>query len=190
MSLIRFLPGIIALEIATAALVYAVTGLNAHEALWAPVAVLGVVVTLLAAFWFGSIAEHVKKDALVHARAHHAQERESLVVTAEIGKRAALEDRHRRIVKETAKAQSQANWRLGLGLSGLLMLGGAMLAIEFMTMGLLIMATAGGALGGYWFRARQEPRLLRRHETEPPLLPAHVVKALKAGSAEPGDEAK
>jgi len=53
MSVLRFLPGIIVLEIASAALVYALITPGASQAMWAPVAVLGGVVTLLAAAWEG-----------------------------------------------------------------------------------------------------------------------------------------
>ena len=183
MTLLRFLPGIIVLEIATAALVYAVTAPAAPTALWLPVAVLGTVITLLAAFWFGSIAEHVKKDALQRAGAHHAREREGIVVAAEVDKRAALEQSHQRLLKATAKAQSQANWRLGLGLTGLLALGGILLAIEFMTVGLLVMAAAGGALGGYVMRARQASRYLLRVDPEVPLLTTRTVQTLESPAA-------
>jgi O-antigen/teichoic acid export membrane protein len=183
MSLLRFLPGIILLQISTAALVYALMFPGAHDALWIPVAVLGAVVCLLSAFWFGSIADHVKKNALANVRTQHALEREKIVVTAEIDKRAALEQSHQRILKETARAQSQAYWRLGLGLIGLLALGGIMVAIEFMTVGLLIMATAGGALGGYVIRSRHDARFPGRSIGQPPLLTAGEIKAFKAGPA-------
>ena len=183
MSVLRFLPGIIVLQISTAALVYALMAPEAHDALWIPVAVLGGVVSLLSAFWFGSIADHVKKDALAKIRTQHAHEREKIVVTAEIDKRAALEYSHQRILKETARAQSQAYWRLGLGLTGLLALGGIMVAIEFMTVGLLIMATAGGALGGYVMRTRQETRFPGRFDGQPPLLETREMKALEGAPA-------
>ncbi len=184
MSLLRFLPGILVLQISTATLVYALMMPESHDALWIPVTVLGGVVSLLSALWFGSIAEHVKKDALASAKTTHARERENLVVTAEIDKRAALEKSHQRILRETARAQSQAYWRLGLGLTGLLALGGIMVAIEFMTVGLLMMATAGGALGGYVLRSRQEPRLYGRGDGPPRLLTAADIKILDAGIRE------
>jgi hypothetical protein len=185
-SFFRFLPGILILEIAAAALVYALLMPGALPAMWMPVAVLGGVVTLLAAVWFGAIAEHVRKDALLNARARHARERETLVVTAEVDKRAALEESHRRILRETAQAQAQANWRLGMGLAGLLALGGILLAIEFMTVGLLVMAATGGLLGGYVLRARQSSRWLGRNERELPLLTEQAVRTIKP----PGGKAR
>jgi hypothetical protein len=178
MSMLRFLPGILVVQAATAALMLAALGPSSGAA-WIPLAALGAIVTVIAALWFGSIAEHVKKDALTDAAARFAQEREHIRVAAETDKRAALEDTHQRIVKETRRAQNKANLQLGLGLAGLLMLGGLMLAIEFMTVGLLIMATAGGALGGYVFRARQDARVARRNAAK--TLPrSEPIKAIEA----------
>lgn len=181
--LLRFLPGIIVLEVATAALLHVLTMPAAHPGLWAPVAVLGGVVTLLTAFWFGSIADHARKDALLGARASHAREREEIVVTAELEKRVALEQTHRRLAQATARAQAQANWRLGLGLTGLVAVGFVLLAIEFMTVGLLVMAAAGGALGGYLWRARQETRYLLRGEGGFPGLAGRSIKTIEPPSA-------
>lgn len=180
--MLRFLPGILALQAATAALMVAALG-PSSEALWAPLAVLGALVTLIAGLWFGAIAEHVKKDALAEAAARFARERENIRVAAETDKRAALEDSHQRIVKETRRAQNKANLQLGLGLAGLLGLGGLMLAIEFMTVGLLLLATAGGALGGYLFRARQERRIGRRN-AEKALPRSEPIQAIEAERVE------
>lgn len=180
---IRFLPGIIVLEIASAVLVHALVTSGANQTLWVPLAVLGGVVTLLVAVWFGAIAEHLSKDALLKARMRHASERETWVVAAEADKRAALEQSHRRILSETTRAQSQANWRLCLGLAGLLALGGMLLAIEFMTVGLLVMAATGGVLGGYVLRARQSPLLPRRGELAPHLL---MERSIRTGESPDG----
>lgn len=133
MSMLRFLPGILAVQVATALLVVAGTGSSPD---WPPLAALAAIITLLAGLWFGSIAEHLKKDALTWAAASFAREREHLVVRAETDKRAALEETHRRLVLETRRAQRKAHLVLGLGLLGLLTVGGVLLAVEFMTVGL------------------------------------------------------
>lgn len=163
MTMLRFLPGVLVVQAATWALILVATAPSA-ESNWAPCAGLGVLVTALAALWFGSIADHVKKDGLANAAASFAREREDLRVRAEIDTRAALERNHRNLMQETRRAESRANLRLALGLSGLLSLGALLLAIEFMTIGLLILAAAGGALGGYLLRARQDRRAFRRQE--------------------------
>jgi hypothetical protein len=173
MSMLKFLPGILVIQAATGALVAAALSPSASDILWVSLAILGGTVSLIAALWFGSIAEHARKDAANTAAVRFAKERENIRVaaererenirvTAESDKLAALENSHQRIMQETRRAQNKANLQLGLGLAGLITLGGVMLAIEFMTMGLLIMATAGGALGGYLVRARQDARVAGR----------------------------
>jgi Flp pilus assembly protein TadB len=180
MSWLRFLPGILALEMVAAIFAFVWVQPAANDALLLPLGLILMIVTLLAAVWFGSIADHVRKDALAKTQSVHARERESLAIKAEAEKRSALEHSHLRIMKETARAQAQANWRLGLGLGGLVAVGGILLAIEFMTVGLLVMATAGGALGGYLTRARQESRWLRRADADVPLLPERTIKTIGA----------
>lgn len=183
MFMLRFLPGILVVQVATAALIVAVTG-SSSEADWIPLAALALVITVLAALWFGSIADHVKKDALANAATGFARERENLLVAAETDKRAALEQSHQRILRETHRAQTKAHLKLGLGLLGLLGLGALMLAIEFMTIGLLILATAGGALGGYLVRARQDARAFRKNAAATALAPPYPVKAIEAERVE------
>jgi hypothetical protein len=171
----RFLPGILVVQAATAALIVAATG-SASEANWAAMAALALIITVLAALWFGSIADHVKKDALANASTGFAREREHLLVAAETEKRAALEASHRTIVRETQRARTRANVKLGLGLLALLSLGGLMLAIEFMMVGLLIFATAGGALGGYLVRVRQDSLAGRKKAVPAPVETIEAVR--------------
>lgn len=205
MSFLRFLPGILILQLATAALVYA--GLAADsERIWLPLVALGLTVSGFAALWFGALAEHLRKDALARvtekwAREREAlnqafarereslstgfaREREALRVTAESEKLAALEATHQRILRETRQAETRANFKLGLGLLGLLGLGGMLLAVEFMTLGLLIFAATGGAVGGYLTRVRHERRLLRRGGVAE-ALPAVPPKTVRAERLDP-----
>jgi len=171
MTMLRFLPGILAVQAATAVLIVFTTGSPLGQD-WAPMAALGFVITLFAALWFGAMADHLKKDALAGAAAGFARERERLLVAAETDKRAALEESHRRILRETGRAHTRAHLKLGLGLVGLLALGALMLAVQFMTIGLLIFATAGGALGGYLVRARQDAVAIRHDTAKPAAAPS------------------
>ncbi len=45
---------------------------------------------------------------------------------------------------------------MGLAFAGALAAAGIMLITELLTLGLLTLTTAGGALGGYFMRAKQE----------------------------------
>lgn len=166
MAKLKFLPGVIIIQLATATLILAVVG-DSSGKLWLPLACMGLTITGLATLWFAAIADNISKDAqkestLKHARERekmaslHAREREQILVTAEAEKINALEKSHERVMRETGKAHSKANIRLGIGLLGLASIGGIMLAIEFMTLGIIIFTTCGGVLGGYLIRAKQE----------------------------------
>jgi len=183
MSMFRFLPGILVVQVATVGLVMAARSASA-EANWLPLGLLALIITVLIALWFGSIADHVKKDALADARNSFARERENLLVAAETDKRATLEETHQRLVREVSRAQRRANVKLGFGLFGLLSIGAILLAIEFVTVGLLTFATAGGAVAGYLIRSRQES-LAYQKKTAPSAAPQleRVIEAKPAKSA-------
>ncbi|MGX2029624.1 hypothetical protein [Methylocaldum gracile] len=155
MSMFRFLPGILVVEAATVGVVVAARGASG-ETDWVPLGLLAFIITLLISVWFGSIADHVKKDALAEARNSFARERENLLVAAETDKRATLEETHQRLVREVSRANRRANIKLGLGLFALLSVGAILLAIELVTVALLTFAAAGGAVAGYLVRSRQD----------------------------------
>lgn len=155
MTLLRFVPGILIVQAATAVLIMAGTA-STTEAQWLPIGGLAVLILLLVAFWFASIADHIKKDALARARDTFARERENLLVAAEADKRIVLEQSHKQIIQETNRAHARANFKLGVAFVGMLGIGAALLFIEFVTIGMLTFAAAGGALAGYLVRARQD----------------------------------
>ena len=155
MSMFRFLPGIIIVEAAMVALVTAFMNAST-EANWIPMALLVAIVTVLVAFWFGSIADHVKKDALAQAKDDFVRDRENLLVAAEADKRKVVEQSHKQLIKETNQVHAKANFKLGAAFVGILSIGAVLLSVELMTIGLLTLTTAGGALAGYVIRARQD----------------------------------
>lgn len=161
MSMFRFLPGILVVEAATVGVVMAAKSASG-ETDWVPLGLLAFIITLLIAVWFGSIADHVKKDALAEARNSFARERENLLVAAETDKRTTLEETHRRLVREVNRANRRANIKLGFGLFVLLSIGAVLLAVELVTVGLLTFAAAGGAVAGYLVRSRQEALAYQR----------------------------
>ncbi|MEN8260244.1 MAG: hypothetical protein ABFS02_06610 [Pseudomonadota bacterium] len=164
MSLFRFLPGIIIVQVATAILT--VTAV-AYGVTWIPVAGLfALILSLLLALWFASIADHVKKDALLEAKDIFARERERIIVTAEADKRTVVEESHQKIIKETNRAHARASFKLGAAFVGMLSVAAALLYMQLVTVGLLTLATAGGAVVGYVVRARQEVLRLKRRTAE------------------------
>ncbi|MBS1213447.1 MAG: uncharacterized protein H6R26_2064, partial [Proteobacteria bacterium] len=102
-----------------------------------------------------------------------AREREQILVSAEADKRSMLQESHEQIVRETNRAHARANLKLGAALAGLLGIGGLLLAIEFVSIGLMTLTAAGGMLAGYVMRARQDA-LRQREKMLPSLAPPAV----------------
>lgn len=156
-SLFRFLLGTLVLQAATVLVTY--TALQTEIAMTWPLFVavaasFGVLVTL----WFESIAGRVSDNVLSRAQQRHSREREKLRVEAE-------RERAKLAVKHTkTKGNASVKLRTGLAVGGVAGVGVAMMAAQFVTLGLLTLSTAGGAALGYGVRVRQERRLRARLE--------------------------
>jgi hypothetical protein len=175
MTILRFLPGIIIIQVATAILVFAF--MEVPGASWLPYVLLAVIASLLTAFWLASIANHLKKDALARMKEESVQEREQLLVTATKEKSRVFEQTHRRIVKETNRAHARANFKVGAAVAGAVGISIGLLSIQFFTIGLLTLLAAGGALTGYVVRAHQNA-LANRGKTTKKILSRHEPKEL------------
>jgi len=68
------------------------------------------------------------------------------------------------IARESKIAHSKANFKVGAAFSGTIAFGGLMLLTELLTLGLLTMSTAGGALGGYLWRAKKGDNRLPHYD--------------------------
>jgi len=151
----KFLPGIVLVQASTIALVLAIenTGTRTY---WITIAMIVLVISLLAAFWFTSIANHMHKDTVSRVKERYAKEREKLRVKTEREKTKVVEETHKRILKGANRAHAKANFKVGVAAAGAVGVGILMLFTEFLTLGLLTLSTAGGALVGYSTRARQD----------------------------------
>jgi hypothetical protein len=168
--LFKFLVGIVLIQGSAAILAYAAFRIDQLE-LRLLFGALALGIGLLAAFWFTSIAAHLSKDTVVRARESFFKEREQIRLKAEREKTKVIQKSHQQIVKERNRAQNRASLRTGASFAAVLGLGALMLLTQFATIGLLTLTTAGGALGGYLFRARQE-RHARRSDSAGLLPPA------------------
>ena len=153
--MLKYLPGILIIQIATVAMTLAVIKSADHE-LWLAVLLLALIISLVTSFWFASIASHAKKDALAHAKEEFSKEREALRVNAERQKTSLLRKSHEEIRKETNRAHARTSFKLGAGFIGIVAAGSLMIFSQLITLGLLTLAVGGGALGGYLMRVRQE----------------------------------
>jgi len=153
--MLKYLPGILIIQIATVAMTLAVIKSGDRE-LWLAVLALALIICLVTAFWFASIASHAKKDALARAKDEFYKEREKLRVNAERQKTTLLRKSHEEIRKETNRVHARSSFKLGAGFIGIVAAGSLMIFSQFITLGLLTLAVGGGALGGYLMRVRQE----------------------------------
>jgi hypothetical protein len=165
----RYLPGIFIIQLATVALLLAALKTTDQE-LWIAIGCLALIVSLVTAFWFDSIACHIKKDAVTELKESFARERENLRVSAERQKTRVIKKSQEQITRETNRAHAKANFKVGGAFAGMIGVGALMVFTQFMTLGLLLVATGGGALAGYLARTRQD--LLSRKKRDIQVLPA------------------
>ena len=161
--MIKFLVGILLVQVGTIALFYAVTrtGLE-NTQLILTIGLLEILFSVLAAFWFSSIARQRHRDELETVKEEHAREREKIRVNAERQKARIVNKSQKQLLKETRRAHAAANFKVGAAFAGALAFGGVMLYSQFVTFGLLILTTAGGGLTGYLARGKQIARI--RHK--------------------------
>lgn len=153
--MLKFLPGIVLLQIITISLfLLAPQGLSDWE--WLRLLIPLGIVALLIAFWFSSLAQQLSKDAVIKLKESHAKEREKIKVNAERAKTRLLKQTQKETTQEIRKQTTKANMKVGAALAGIASFGGLLLLTQFMTLGITLMATAGGALGGYVMRVKHE----------------------------------
>jgi len=153
--MLKYLLGILIIQAATVAMTLAAIKSDDQE-LWLAILLLGLLIGMVTAFWFSSIAGHAKKDALANAKDEFSKEREKLRVNAERQKTRLLRKSHEEIRKETNRAHARSSFKLGAGFIGIVAAGSLMIFSQLLTLGLLTLAVGGGALGGYLMRIRQE----------------------------------
>ena len=121
---------------------------------WLPAIVALSAIALVAAFWFASLAGHLRREEIHRLQAIFAKERENLRVKAEREKTKVVRQSHKTIVAETRKVSAKANVKVGAALAGAAGVGLLMVMANFITLGLLVVTGAGGALGGYLLKRK------------------------------------
>lgn len=161
----RYLPGLLLVQLVTLLLTLPNLAAEPREiALRAGLPIL--LVTLLTALWFRSIARADGERDLARTRLEHERERERLERSAaserERLRRDAASEREKivraaetSIRREERRTSRRANVKVGLAFASTAAMGVTMLFVELMTLGLLTLSTGGGALGGYLLRWRQ-----------------------------------
>jgi Flp pilus assembly protein TadB len=164
--MLKFIPGILILQIVTIILVLIVPG-DLADWSWLRLTIPVLIAGFLAAFWFGSISAQRRKDDIIRLKEKHAKERETIRVNAERAKTRLLKQTQREVRQEVRRSSRQSNIKAGLVFAGAAGLGGVLILTQFMSLGMFILTAAGSALGGYLLRIRQERRKLQLSSVDP-----------------------
>ncbi|MGH8489261.1 MAG: hypothetical protein ACREXS_10485 [Gammaproteobacteria bacterium] len=153
-TVLKYLAGILLAQ--AAAVVMAIAAFEARlMEHWGVFVVFALLIGVFAALWFAAIANGTRHHAVARVKDDFAREREKIRVQSEKDKSKLITETHRETLKTIRRMQAGASFKVGLGFAALLGLGGIMLLSQFVTVGLLTLSTAGGALLGYVVRARQ-----------------------------------
>jgi uncharacterized membrane protein len=178
-AVIKFALGILLVQAATVLLVIAAQRANVTET-WLLLLGLALLIGLLAALWFSSIASHCSQHALARASEKFSKDRERIRRQSEKEKTREIKESHRQLLRETRRVQSRSNMKLAAGLAALAAVGVTLVFTQFMTLGLLALSSGGGALVGYAVRSRQN-RLPGRRTTLADTPAAPVSESEKTG---------
>ncbi len=174
----KFLPGLVLLQVISVAVVFlSMNSLNDVYG-WLRILVPLGAVTVLVAFWFSAIALDLRKDEIMKLRENHAKEREKIRVNAERAKQKASKEALNQATQEIRRSTAKANIKMGAAFAGAAAVGGFLLITQFMMLGTLVLTTAGGTLGGYLFRLKQESNKKRNEQTDANILPNHAPKLI------------
>lgn len=178
LTLIRFLIGIFLLQAVTGLLVYTALGTE-WQSTWPLFLLLGGSIGSLVALWFSALVGSERRHAVARASERFSKEREQIRVKAE-------QQRTKDIRTQERLAAKAAKGGVGRGLTlksgalvgGAVGVGAAMLLTQFVTLGLLTLATAGGVALGYGVRARQERLIGGRRLASPDPGPNQGLKVI------------
>lgn len=205
---LKFLFGIIVVQIVTAITVMAALNWMLNLQFIAVVVMFSLIMAVLAAFWFVYIGRDLQKNELQKIQERHAYERERILLNAEREKasitaeRSKLQEQHarerERILlfaerekadialqsyrtqeKEIRKAHAKANFKAGVICTLAAAAGGALIFSQLITVGMMVLIASGSGLAGYLARARHE-RLSRDRR-----LPGGEIKLLERQMAIP-----
>jgi len=153
----RYLPGIFLIQAVTLAVFWVNLDVDSTTLLLRA-GVPALLIATVSALWFSSIGKVDAERSHARLRLEHARDREKLQLDAERSKAKVLKQAQRDSIKQERRVSRRANMKVGLAFMGMTAAGVLMLLTEMLTLGLLTITTAGGAMGGYLLRWRQASR--------------------------------
>lgn len=170
--LIKLFAGIVLVQVVSALLLYAWWRTGSTD-IALTFGALALASAFFAALWLGSIARRHSAEALIRAEGDLARERERHKRLTAEERAKAVENARRLVDRETQRVRNRSNVKLYTAFAGAAGLGTLLLLTQFLSLGVLLISSSGGAVAGYLLRARQEIR--RRAEIEPPASPRLVA---------------
>ncbi len=179
----RYLPGIVLIQVVTLALFWVNQGATI-ENLLLRAGLPAAIIACVTALWLSTLGRMDAERRNADLREKHASDREQLnreiertrsevlqkasADKAQIQERAHVErerlvnQTHKQLMQRERSISRRANLKVGLAFMAVSGLGVLMLVTNMLTLGLLTITTAGGALGGYLLRWRQSRLALDR----------------------------
>lgn len=155
MQVLKFLLGIILVQLITAVLIY-ISPINLDDSSSLLRLVLPLFfMALMVAFWFSSLSASSQKDTEHKMTNKFAKEREELRVKAERAKTRVVKEAQKEIAKEATVTHAKANFKVGVAFAGVMGVGALFIFAQLITAGLLTMTAAGGVIGGYYWRGKR-----------------------------------
>jgi uncharacterized membrane protein len=154
MQVVKFLVGIVLVQVITMVLMYLSPVDMAEGSSILRLVVPLFFVALMVAFWFSSLSLHERKDLEYKIKDEFAKEREKLKVNAERAKTRVIKEAEKKIAKEATVAHAKANFKVGAAFAGVMGVGALFVFAQLVTVGLLTMTATAGAIGGYYWRGR------------------------------------
>ena len=186
MQLIKFFMAIVLVQIITVALV----SLSPMD--YSTISILRLVIpmlfiSLIVSFWLSSISNSCHRDTeektkrkfekeRAKLKGDFASEREKIKVNAERAKIKVVKEAQQNIAIEATKTHAKANFKVGASVAGVIAVGGLFVFAQMVTVGLLALTTAGGALGGYYYRGK---RIENKRLEELEIIDAKIIEHKK-----------
>ncbi len=182
----RFFLGITLAQVATALMIWLYPGGTALDTLL-PLIFSILLLSTVISLWFSTIAKQLGDKRVANLKKRFASEKEKLNINAERAKDKLVKKTQKEIELQARRAKSTANVKIGTALAVAAGFGLVMMFTQFVTLGLLTLTTAGGAVGGYLARSRRQDAL---EGPEYKLLEAGEVEVSDAEILPPSDAAQ
>ena len=160
--MLRFFLGLTLAQAATALLVTFYPGAMNLEKLL-PVIFLILLLSTVISLWFNTVARQLSDKRISTLERRFAAEREKINVNAERAKSKLAKKTQKEIETQARRTKTKANIKIGTAIAVAAGFGLLMMFTQFITLGLLTLTTAGGAVGGYLARSRR-PEALEQPE--------------------------